>query len=106
MEVDETLCSHLLRTNCPVTDQPDWASLYVSYKVKDRARWTAQIYSLLPPAQDFHEQCVEKIFADIMARCQPTELSVYARYMRRGGLDINPFQYPSEGPPSYRQVRQ
>ena len=57
--------------------------------------------------QDFHEQCVEKIFVDIMARCQPEELSVYARYMRRGGLDINPYRSTEQSnPPNYRQVRQ
>ena len=108
IEVDETLCSHLLRTNCPVTDQPDWASIYISYKGPqiDRDGLLKYIVSFRQH-QDFHEQCVEKIFADIMARCQPTELSVYARYMRRGGLDINPYRSTHQRvPPSYRQVRQ
>jgi 7-cyano-7-deazaguanine reductase len=106
--VTETLYSHLLRTNCPVTDQPDWASVYISYQGAkiDRAGLLKYLVSFRQH-QDFHEQCVEKIYADIMQRCQPAQLDVYARYMRRGGLDINPFRssrYPF--PPSHRQVRQ
>lgn len=106
--VTETVYSHLLRTNCPVTDQPDWASVYISYQGAqiDRAGLLKYLVSFRQH-QDFHEQCVEKIYADIMQRCQPTQLDVYARYMRRGGLDINPFRssrYPF--PPSHRQVRQ
>jgi len=106
--VTETLYSHLLRTNCPVTDQPDWASVYISYQGApiDREGLLKYLVSFRQH-QDFHEQCVEKIYADIMQRCQPAQLDVYARYMRRGGLDINPFRssrYPF--PPSHRQVRQ
>ena len=106
--VTETLYSHLLRTNCPVTDQPDWASVYISYQGAqiDRAGLLKYLVSFRQH-QDFHEQCVEKIYGDIMQRCQPAQLDVYARYMRRGGLDINPFRssrYPF--PPSHRQVRQ
>ncbi|ETN91839.1 NADPH-dependent 7-cyano-7-deazaguanine reductase [Gammaproteobacteria bacterium MOLA455] len=106
--VAETVYSHLLRTNCPVTDQPDWASLYISYQGAqiDRAGLLKYLVSFRQH-QDFHEQCVEKIYADIMQRCQPEQLDVYARYMRRGGLDINPFRssrYPF--PPGHRQVRQ
>ena len=106
--VTETVYSHLLKTNCPVTDQPDWASVYISYTgpAIDRAGLLKYIVSFRQH-QDFHEQCVEKIFTDIMQRCAPTELSVYARYMRRGGLDINPFRGTVQTiPPSYRQVRQ
>lgn len=108
VEADETLCSHLLRTNCPVTDQPDWASVYITYKGAqiDRDGLLKYLVSFRQH-QDFHEQCVEKIFSDIMARCQPSELSVYARYMRRGGLDINPYRSTVyKMPPAYRQVRQ
>ena len=107
-EVNETLYSHLLNTNCPVTDQPDWASVYIFYKGPkiDRAGLLKYIVSYRQH-QDFHEQCVEQVFLDIMASCAPTELSVYARYMRRGGLDINPFRSNHlSRPPLFRQVRQ
>lgn len=106
--VTETLYSHLLRTNCPVTDQPDWASLYISYQgpAIDRDELLKYIVSFRQH-QDFHEQCVEKIYMDILERCQPSELSVYARYMRRGGLDINPFRSSHISmPPAFRQERQ
>lgn len=107
-QVNETLYSHLLKTNCPVTDQPDWASIYIFYKGAkiDQAGLLKYIVSYRQH-QDFHEQCVEQIFIDIMSTCSPTELSVYARYMRRGGLDINPFRSThSLRPPLFRQVRQ
>ena len=107
-QVSETLYSHLLKTNCPVTDQPDWASIYIFYKGSkiDRAGLLKYIVSYRQH-QDFHEQCVEQIFVDIMAACSPTELSVYARYLRRGGLDINPFRSNHcTHPPLFRQVRQ
>jgi len=98
----------LLKTNCPVTDQPDWASVYVSYSGPriDKDGLLKYIVSYRQH-QDFHEQCVEQIFTDIMQCCSPFELSVYARYMRRGGLDINPFRSTtSTVPPVWRQVRQ
>lgn len=107
-QVNETIYSHLLKTNCPVTDQPDWASIYIFYKGAkiDQANLLKYIVSYRQH-QDFHEQCVEQIFIDIMSSCSPTELSVYARYMRRGGLDINPFRSThSLRPPLFRQVRQ
>ena len=107
-EVTETLYSHLLKTNCPVTDQPDWASVYIFYKGAkiDQAGLLKYIVSYRQH-QDFHEQCVEQIFLDIMSTCSPSELSVYARYMRRGGLDINPFRSSHMSrPPLFRQVRQ
>jgi 7-cyano-7-deazaguanine reductase len=107
-EVAETLYSHLLKTNCPVTDQPDWASIYVNYagpKI-DEDGLLRYIVSYRQH-QDFHEQCVEQIFNDIKIHCKPEELSVYARYMRRGGLDINPFRSTSVSMPlSHRHVRQ
>ncbi len=106
--VSETVYSHLLRTNCPVTDQPDWASVYISYKgAQIDADGLLKYIVSFRQHQDFHEQCVEKIFVDIMARCQPQELSVYARYMRRGGLDINPYRSTvNQSPSAFRQVRQ
>lgn len=106
--VTETLYSHLLKTNCPVTDQPDWASIYISYTGPqiDRAGLLQYIVSFRQH-QDFHEQCVEKFFTDILLHCHCAELTVYARYMRRGGLDINPFRSTSQTvPPRFRQVRQ
>jgi 7-cyano-7-deazaguanine reductase len=106
--VTETLYSHLLKTNCPVTDQPDWASVYISY-TGPAIDWAGLLKYIVSfrQHQDFHEQCVEKIYTDIMQRCEPAELTVYARYMRRGGLDINPFRSSLHSTaPGYRQVRQ
>lgn len=106
--VSETLYSHLLRTNCPVTDQPDWASVYISYEgpAIDPDGLLKYIVSFRQH-QDFHEQCVEKIYRDVLAFCQPTALTVYARYMRRGGVDINPFRSSHISlPPAFRQERQ
>lgn len=92
------LVSHLLKSNCPVTGQPDWGSLYIYYEGDeiDKAGLLAYIVSLRQH-QDFHEQCVERTFRDIQERCQPKVLTVYARYVRRGGLDINPFRTSEEG---------
>jgi len=106
--VTQTLYSHLLKTNCPVTDQPDWASVYITYSgSKIDADGLLKYIVSYRQHQDFHEQCVEQIFSDIMMRCNPSELSVYARYMRRGGLDINPFRSTSMiSPPAFRHVRQ
>lgn len=91
--VSETLVSHLLKSNCPVTGQPDWGSLQIRYKGGqiDRKGLLAYIISYREHG-DFHEQCVENIFMDIWRRCRPQKLSVYARYVRRGGLDINPYR--------------
>ncbi len=91
--VNESLHSDLLKTNCPVTGQPDWASLLVSYTGPAINRESLLKYIIsFRQHQDFHEQCVERIFIDILQRCQPHELTVYARYTRRGGLDINPMR--------------
>lgn len=91
--VEEALYSHLLKSNCPVTGQPDWASVQVEYKGSkiDREALLKYLISYREHG-DFHEQCVENIFMDIWDQCKPQELSVYARYVRRGGLDINPFR--------------
>lgn len=106
--VNEALYSNLLKTNCPVTGQPDWATLWVHYTgpAIDRASLLAYIVSFRDH-QDFHEQCVERCFMDIQQRLAPSELSVYARYTRRGGLDINPFRSTcGEVPEGWRLVRQ
>lgn len=106
--VSETLASDLLKSNCPVTGQPDWASLYVRYQgpAIDRASLLKYVVSYRHH-KDFHEHCVESIFIDILTRCKPTKLTVYARYTRRGGLDINPFRTNcQEAPESLRLVRQ
>lgn len=90
---DGWLCSHLLKSNCPVTGQPDWGSLYIYYRGPqwDEAALLQYIISLRQH-QDFHEQCVERTYRDLSLACQPEALTVYARYVRRGGLDINPFR--------------
>ena len=90
---DGWLCSHLLKSNCPVTGQPDWGSLFIHYRGPriDEAGLLAYIVSMRQH-QDFHEHCVERTFHDLWLRCQPQSLTVYARYVRRGGLDINPFR--------------
>jgi 7-cyano-7-deazaguanine reductase len=90
---DEVLVSHLLKSNCPVTGQPDWASVQIRYAGPRIARDGLLRYLVsFRNHSDFHEQCVERIFMDLMQRCAPTRLAVYARYTRRGGLDINPFR--------------
>ncbi|MBT00707.1 MAG: preQ(1) synthase [Oceanospirillaceae bacterium] len=106
--VGETLVSHLLKSNCPVTGQPDWGSLQIRYKGGkiDRKGLLAYIVSYREHG-DFHEQCVENIFMDIWQRCRPQKLSVYARYVRRGGLDINPYRTSiSDEPGNPRLARQ
>lgn len=91
--VEESLYSHLLKSNCPVTGQPDWASIQIRYKgpALDRTGLLAYLISYREKG-DFHEQCVETIFMDIWQQCKPQKLTVYARYVRRGGLDINPYR--------------
>ncbi len=89
----ETLRSDLLKSNCPVTSQPDWGSLQIEYSgaAIDHASLLKYIISFRGH-NGFHEQCVEQIFCDILRTCAPESLSVYARYTRRGGLDINPWR--------------
>jgi len=91
--VAETLHSHLLKSNCLITRQPDWASVLVRYRGGriDREALLRYLISFRSH-NEFHEQCVERIFIDLQRFCQPQQLSVYARYTRRGGLDINPFR--------------
>lgn len=108
-EREETLHSHLLKSNCLVTGQPDWGCLVVRYVGApiDRAGLLRYVCSFRQH-NEFHEQCVERVFCDIMARCHPRELAVWARYTRRGGLDINPFRstggFPA--PENISEVRQ
>ena len=91
--VSETLYSHLLKSNCLVTGQPDWGMVVVRYTgpAIEREGLLRYIVSFREH-NEFHEQCVERVFCDIMARCHPQALAVWARYTRRGGLDINPFR--------------
>ena len=91
--VEETLYSHLLRSNCPVTGQPDWATVSVEYRgpALDRKSLLAYIVSFREH-QDFHEHCVERIYCDLQKLADFEKLTVCARYTRRGGLDINPLR--------------
>jgi 7-cyano-7-deazaguanine reductase len=107
--VEETLHSALLKSNCPVTGQPDWADVFIAYRGPrlDRASLLRYLVSFRDHA-GFHEQCVERIFVDVMARGRPEWLSVEACYTRRGGLDINPWR-ASPGllaPAAFRCARQ
>ncbi|MEQ9727322.1 NADPH-dependent 7-cyano-7-deazaguanine reductase QueF [Pseudomonas sp. WHRI 8822A] len=106
--VEQRLHSHLLKSNCPVTGQPDWGSVVVEYRgaALDPASLLAYLVSFRQHA-DFHEQCVERIFLDLQKCLQPEYLTVYARYVRRGGLDINPYRTTlAEVPANRRLVRQ
>jgi 7-cyano-7-deazaguanine reductase len=107
--VSEVFTSNLLKSNCLVTGQPDWASLRISYEGPqiDQGGLLQYIVSFRNH-NEFHEQCVERIFMDMWTRCKPIKLSVYARYTRRGGLDINPFRtsYPQAVPLNIRTARQ
>ena len=91
--VEEKLVSHLLKSNCLITHQPDWGSVQIQYRGAqiDREKLLRYLVSFRHH-NEFHEQCVERIFTDIQRFCQPESLSVYARYTRRGGLDINPWR--------------
>lgn len=107
--VEETLLSHALKSNCPVTGQPDWASLQLRYRGPriGRASLLKYIASFREHA-DFHEHCVERIFLDVQRYCVPDELFVYARYTRRGGIDINPWRSSMSrvAPDNMRTLRQ
>jgi 7-cyano-7-deazaguanine reductase len=91
--IEETLVTHLLKSNCLITNQPDWASLVIRYQGKPINKEQLLKYIIsFRSHNEFHEQCVERIFADIKELCGPKKLTVYARYTRRGGLDINPWR--------------
>lgn len=92
-QVDEVLYSDLLKSNCLVTHQPDWGSVQIAYAGKQIHREGLLQYLVsFRNHNEFHEQCIERIFIDIMQRCKPEKLTVYGRYTRRGGLDINPYR--------------
>lgn len=107
--VSEVLTSNLFKSNCPVTGQPDWASVQISYfgPQIDQAGLLRYIVSFRNHS-GFHEDCVERLFMDIQARCKTHKLTVYARYTRRGGLDINPYRtsFPQALPANVRTARQ
>lgn len=103
--VSETLHSHLLKSNCLITSQPDWASIVIRYEGAQIEHASLLKYLIaFRQHNEFHEQCVERIFCDIKSQCKPDKLTVYARYTRRGGLDINPFR--SDFEPCWQNLRQ
>jgi 7-cyano-7-deazaguanine reductase len=108
--VEEKLVSHLLKSNCLVTGQPDWGSVQIHYAGPQIDQESLLKYLIgFREHNEFHEQCVERIFVDILRQCAPQKLAVYARYTRRGGLDINPWRsnFSTGQPPSnLRNARQ
>lgn len=108
--VEETLVSHLLKSNCLVTGQPDWGSVQIRYVgAQINQEGLLQYLIGFRNHNEFHEQCVERIFMDILRQCRPQKLAVYARYTRRGGLDINPWRSnftTSQRPSNLRSARQ
>jgi 7-cyano-7-deazaguanine reductase len=108
--VEETLLSHLLKSNCPVTGQPDWGSVQIHYVGAPINQETLLKYLIgFREHNEFHEQCVERIFVDVLRQCRPQKLAVYARYTRRGGLDINPWRSnfsAARAPSNLRNARQ
>ncbi len=107
--IEESLVSNLLKSNCLVTGQPDWASVQIKYFGSPINRESLLKYLIsYREHNEFHEQCVERIFMDIQRMCQPLRLAVYARYTRRGGLDINPWRsnYSASLPSNQRTARQ
>jgi 7-cyano-7-deazaguanine reductase len=107
--VSEVLVSNLLKSNCLVTGQPDWGSVQISYTGPAIVQEGLLQYLVsFRNHNEFHEQCVERIFMDIWTHCKPMKLAVYARYTRRGGLDINPFRtsHPQALPRNVRTARQ
>jgi 7-cyano-7-deazaguanine reductase len=107
--IEQCLVSHLLKSNCPVTGQPDWASVQIRYQGRPILEEGLLRYLIgFRQLGEFHEHCVETIFTDIKRQCKPEKLSVYARYTRRGGLDINPFRtdHNAPWPENIRHARQ
>ena len=98
--VDEALFTRLFRSVCPVTGQPDYACVRLAYRGTriNRAGLLRYLVSFRRHP-GFHEHCVERIFADVWRRCRPERLSVYARFTRRGGIDINPWRTSGDEPP-------
>jgi 7-cyano-7-deazaguanine reductase len=108
--VEEVLVSHLLKSNCLVTGQPDWGSVQIHYAGPQIDQESLLRYLIgFREHNEFHEQCVERIFVDILRQCKPQKLAVYARYTRRGGLDINPWRAnfsTGKAPANLRNARQ
>jgi len=107
--IEQCVVSHLLKSNCPVTGQPDWASIQIRYQGRPIEEEGLLRYLIgFRELGEFHEHCAETIFCDIKRQCKPEKLSVYARYTRRGGLDINPFRtdYNAVWPDNTRHARQ
>ena len=107
-EVSQQLYTDLFRSLCPVTGQPDWGSISITYRGQPINHEGLLKYLVsFRKHNGFHEQCVEKIFVDIMAQCEPQRLTVYANFLRRGGVDINPFRSNTgEQVPMERLIRQ
>ncbi len=108
VKIEEHLVSHLLKSNCLITNQPDWASVYIHYR-GEMINHAVLLEYLISFRQhnEFHEQCVERIYCDLQSHCKLDELTVFARYTRRGGLDINPFRSSHhETAPLGRTLRQ
>jgi len=106
--VEESLVSHLLKSNCLITNQPDWASIYINYKGRkiDHEKLLRYLISFRQH-NEFHEQCVERIFCDLQKYADLEQLTIFARYTRRGGLDINPYRSTfSKRAPNSRTLRQ
>lgn len=108
--VEEVLVSHLLKSNCLITGQPDWGSVQIRYVGSPIDQEALLRYVIgFREHNEFHEQCVERIFMDVLRQCKPQKLAVYARYTRRGGLDINPWRSnftTGQRPSNLRNARQ
>jgi 7-cyano-7-deazaguanine reductase len=103
--ISEQLVSHLFKSNCMVTGQPDWASIFIDYTGRPiNHKQLLQYLISFREHQAFHEPCVERIFTDLMSFCKPESLAVYCRYTRRGGLDINPYRSTSDNIPSNLRI--
>jgi len=104
--VHERLCSDLLKSNCLVTQQPDWGSILIEYRGPKICHHGLLRYLVsFRDHDEFHEQCIERIFNDILKRCQPHQLSVYGRYTRRGGVDINPYRSTEKNTANLLNIR-
>jgi 7-cyano-7-deazaguanine reductase len=104
--VEEVIYSDLLKSNCLVTGQPDWGSVQIIYKGK-KINHTGLLKYIVSFRNhtEFNEQCIERVFIDIMRQCKPTELTVYGRYTRRGGMDINPYRSTKLGNHFEKNIR-
>jgi len=108
--IEKTLVSHLLKSNCLITGQPDWGSVEIHYVGAPIDQEGLLRYLIgFRTHNEFHEHCVERIFIDILRQCKPQKLSIYARYTRRGGIDINPWRSnftTAQRPSNLRNARQ